>query len=114
MLSEESTSENGAALPRPCYAGTVMSLTIRLNGQLRTFDALVASSTVDLLLADLKLQGDRIAVEHNGTIVSRAKWSDTPLEEGDQLEVVHFVGGGKEEPSPGDIKSWSNASHRSP
>ncbi len=91
-----------------------MSLTIRLNGQLRTFDALTPSVPLDLLVSDLKLQGDRIAVEHNGTMVPRAKWSETPLAEGDQLEMVHFVGGGREDVEPGKTKSWSSVSHRSP
>jgi sulfur carrier protein len=42
----------------------------------------------------MALKGDRIAVEHNGQIVQRARWSDTPIASGDRLEVVHFVGGG--------------------
>jgi sulfur carrier protein len=42
----------------------------------------------------MDLKGDRIAVEHNGQIVQRARWADTPVSSGDRLEVVHFVGGG--------------------
>jgi sulfur carrier protein len=40
------------------------------------------------------LKGDRVAVELNGEIVPRAHWVETIVEEGDRLEVVHFVGGG--------------------
>jgi sulfur carrier protein len=71
-----------------------MSLTLVLNGQTRTFATLSQPSSLDLLIAELALKGDRVAVEHNGEIVPRAAWSQTTLTEGDRLEVVHFVGGG--------------------
>ena len=71
-----------------------MSLTLVLNGQTRTFATLSQPSSLDCLIAELALKGDRIAVEHNGEIVPRAEWPQTTLSEGDRLEVVHFVGGG--------------------
>jgi sulfur carrier protein len=71
-----------------------MSLTLVLNGQSRSFTALSPSSSLDELVAELGLQGDRVAVEHNGAIVPRASWAHTALGSGDRLEVVHFVGGG--------------------
>jgi sulfur carrier protein len=71
-----------------------MSLTLVLNGQSRSFTTLSQSSSLDALVAELGLQGDRVAVEHNGTIVPRASWPETVLGAGDRLEVVHFVGGG--------------------
>jgi sulfur carrier protein len=71
-----------------------MPLTLVLNGQSRIFATLSMSATLDQLVAELGLKGDRIAVERNGTIVPRANWSQTTLAEGDRLEVVHFVGGG--------------------
>jgi len=37
---------------------------------------------------------DRVAVELNRAIVPRDRWQETELREGDQLEIVHFVGGG--------------------
>jgi sulfur carrier protein len=74
-----------------------MSLTITLNGQLRTFADLQAP-ILDQLIAQLALKGDRVAVERNGQIVPRAEWSQTSVQDGDRLEVVHFVGGGA--PSP--------------
>jgi len=52
------------------------------------------SSTLEDLVVELGLKGDRVAVEHNGEIVPRAQWSATALHEKDRLEVVHFVGGG--------------------
>lgn len=47
------------------------------------------------LIAQLGMKGDRVAVELNHEIVPRAEWSDTELHEGDRLEIVHFVGGGR-------------------
>jgi len=71
-----------------------MSLTLILNGQSRTFDALQQDANVEQLVGELGLKGDRVAVEHNGEIVPRATWTEATLSSGDRLEVVHFVGGG--------------------
>jgi len=46
------------------------------------------------LIDQLGMKGDRVAVELNREIVSRAQWSETSLKDGDRLEIVHFVGGG--------------------
>lgn len=66
-----------------------MKLTI--NGQSREFASV---ATLEDLLTTLGLKQDRVAVEHNGEIVSRDAWSATSLSDGDRLEIVHFVGGG--------------------
>jgi sulfur carrier protein len=71
-----------------------MSLTLTLNGHPRTFDSLSDPATLDQLIAELSLKGDRVAIEHNGAIAPRAAWPETTLKTGDRLEVVHFVGGG--------------------
>jgi thiamine biosynthesis protein ThiS len=47
------------------------------------------------LISQLGMKGDRVAVELNRKIVPRAQWSATELHDGDRLEIVHFVGGGK-------------------
>ncbi len=54
----------------------------------------LAVSTLESLIAGLGMQADRVAVELNREIVPRARWSATTLQEGDRLEIVHFVGGG--------------------
>jgi sulfur carrier protein len=62
-----------------------------INGEDKTFsDAL----TLAQLVERLGMKGDRVAVELNREIVSRAQWAETILKDGDRLEVVHFVGGG--------------------
>lgn len=49
---------------------------------------------VEELIEHLGLRGERVAVERNREIVRRADWATTFLREGDELEIVHFVGGG--------------------
>ena len=62
-----------------------------INGQPRDFAPL---ASLDELLTALGIKQDRVAVEHNGDIVSRNSWGATSLADGDRLEIVHFVGGG--------------------
>ena len=63
---------------------------IVINGQEQTF----APITLGLLIEHLGMKQDRVAVELNRNIVPRSQWAETNLAEGDQLEIVHFVGGG--------------------
>ena len=65
-----------------------------MNGQEREFDTLMPGARLADLVAVLGLKGDRVAIEHNGTIVSRAEWEAAVLQQADKLEIVHFVGGG--------------------
>lgn len=46
------------------------------------------------LLADLSLNPGAVVVERNREILARDALSSTPLEAGDRIELVHFVGGG--------------------
>lgn len=55
---------------------------------------LLSASTVADLIGALELKGDRVALEHNGTIVRRDAWAATSIHSGDKFEIVHFVGGG--------------------
>lgn len=43
----------------------------------------------------LKLPAERIAIEHNRNIIRRKEWSRASINEGDTIEIVHFVGGGE-------------------
>jgi sulfur carrier protein len=71
-----------------------MSLTVILNGQSRDFDSLPQPVSLEHLIGELGLKGDRVAVEVNGEIVPKSGWVEMMVKEGDKLEVVHFVGGG--------------------
>lgn len=73
-----------------------MSLSLTINGQSRTFASLSPTATLAEVIAELNLKGDRIAVEHNGEIAPRASWAEMAVGSGDRLEVVHFVGGGRD------------------
>jgi sulfur carrier protein len=71
-----------------------------INGEPREFSerSLALSS---LLVEKLGMKSDRVAVELNREIVRREQWDSTILKDGDRLEIVHFVGGGRSvTPSP--------------
>jgi len=54
-----------------------------------------AGSSLADLLAGLKLDPRIVVIEHNGTILrDRAAFASVPLSADDNLEIVHFVGGG--------------------
>ena len=46
------------------------------------------------LLKQLRIEPEGVVVEVNLTILKRAQLPETLLKEGDQVEIVHFVGGG--------------------
>ncbi len=64
---------------------------LHINGEPREFPDRL---TVAALVAQLGMKADRVAVELNLKIVPRTNWETTALKDGDQLEIVHFVGGG--------------------
>ena len=66
-------------------------MTITLNGD--PFE-LGAPLTVTELLARLDIDARRVAVEHNLVILKRAVFDQTVVQDGDQIEIVNFVGGG--------------------
>jgi sulfur carrier protein len=55
---------------------------------------LAENSSLLQLIYNLDLAPEKIALELNRQVVRRADWSSTILKEGDQVEIVHFVGGG--------------------
>ena len=65
---------------------------LHINGEERTFDPPIPSLAA--LFETLGMKADRVAVELNRDIVPRDRWAETALKDGDQLEMVHFVGGG--------------------
>ena len=50
--------------------------------------------TVSELLARLEIDGRRVAVEHNLLVLKRDAFSVTMVRDGDEIEIVNFVGGG--------------------
>ena len=91
-----------------------MDLTI--NGEQQNFDAPI---TVEQLLGKIGLDPRKVAVERNLEIVPKSEYSVLALDNGDTLEIVHFIGGGAPDevlaknaaPQIGD-DSWEVAGRR--
>ena len=64
---------------------------IRVNGEERR---LAVGLSVAEMVASLGLDPAKVAVERNREIVPRSLLGEVRVEEGDQYEIVHFVGGG--------------------
>lgn len=69
--------------------GTVL-LRIQVNGEARE----VTAATILGLVQELGLDVRKVAVERNLEIVPQSLHAQTPVAEGDRIEVVQFVGGG--------------------
>ncbi len=68
-------------------------LNLRINGEDRE---VVDNLSLKELVTQLDLTPERIAIQLNQNVVRRADWPSTVLKENDQVEIVHFVGGGEE------------------
>lgn len=64
---------------------------ITINGQFRDLSSVM--NLHDLVLS-LNLMPERVIIELNDKVVPRDSWPQTPLSEGDRLELVSLVGGG--------------------
>jgi thiamine biosynthesis protein ThiS len=68
-----------------------LEIEILLNGEGRKVPG---NTFLIVVLEDLRLNLDRVAVEYNRKLLKREEWGSTPLADGDRIEIVHFVGGG--------------------
>jgi thiamine biosynthesis protein ThiS len=66
-------------------------LKFNLNGEQVTQNAPL---TIEALLQLYALDKRKIAVEKNLEIVRRSKFAETIIDEGDNIEIIHFIGGG--------------------
>ena len=64
---------------------------IRLNGEAHE---LAGPLSISALLAALDVDPRRVAVEHNLVVVKRHAYDSTTIDDGDEIEIVNFVGGG--------------------
>lgn len=64
---------------------------ITLNGEQKN---IAESLTVTELMASLKLDARKVAIERNLEIVPRSQYDSVRLAKGDRLEIVQFIGGG--------------------
>ena len=64
---------------------------IQLNGKKVVIKT---SNSIFDLLKKYKLSNKKVAVEHNGVIISKASFKKKYLKNNDKIEIVHFIGGG--------------------
>ena len=64
---------------------------LRINGEERE---VAGVQNISDLLSAFKLEKKILVVEWNRTIINKEEYADTRLSDGDQIEIVHFVGGG--------------------
>ncbi len=64
--------------------------TLTLNGEARA----TVAGDLAALVAELGLEPRKVAIERNLEIVPRSLYAQTPLADGDRIEIVHFIGGG--------------------
>ena len=67
------------------------SMTITLNGDPHE---LQAPLSVSALLEQLEIDARRVAVELNLAVVKKAAYDSSVIKDGDEVEIVNFVGGG--------------------
>ena len=67
------------------------SCSVRINGENRHVPE---ATTIAEMINSLGLDPARVAVERNLEIVPRSTFGTVCVEDGDDYEIVHFVGGG--------------------
>tara|TARA_Y100000815_G_scaffold145765_1_gene131963 strand:- start:40 stop:1047 length:1008 start_codon:yes stop_codon:yes gene_type:complete len=82
------------------------TVSIRVNGEHKRVRA---GLTLAELAQEIGLASDKIAVERNLEVVPRSTLNEVKVEDGDELEIVHFVGGGDHTASTATDDSWTVA-----
>jgi thiazole synthase len=67
------------------------SVSVKINGEHRR---IAGGTTLADMLNEIGLDPARVAVERNLAIVPRSTLREVCVEDGDDYEIVHFVGGG--------------------
>jgi thiazole synthase len=84
------------------------TISIHVNGEHRRVSA---GLSIAELAHELGLDPAKVAVERNLEVVPRSTLADVQVEDGDELEIVHFVGGGDHGTALGD-DGWTVAGRR--
>ena len=66
-------------------------ITITVNGDSTTIEQ---PESLAALLLSLEIDPKRVAVEHNLVIAPKSSYGAQQINDGDKLEIVHFIGGG--------------------
>jgi sulfur carrier protein len=57
---------------------------VTVNGEQRE----IASSSVDALLGELEYEGTHFAIALNYDVLPRSQWAQTPIKNGDEIEII--------------------------
>ena len=80
---------------RPYLAASIMNqasdIIVTINGEPRR---VAAGASIAAMVRSLSLDPAKVAVERNREIVPRSTLGEVTVADGDQFEIVHFVGGG--------------------
>lgn len=68
------------------------TIPVRINGENKEIQA---GMNITQLLEQLQIHPGRVAIEFNEVILRRKEWSQTVIGPNSQIEIVHFVGGGR-------------------
>ena len=69
----------------------IKKIKIKINGKIKSINQ---DYNLSLLLKNLKIPLNKVAIELNEEIIDKKKISKIKLNKNDKIEIVHFIGGG--------------------
>ena len=69
----------------------IKKIKIKLNGKAKV---IIENLKIINLISDLKIPVKKVAIELNAEIIDKKKLNKIKRKDGDQIEIVHFIGGG--------------------
>ena len=69
----------------------VKKIKIKINGKINSINQ---DSTLSVVLKNLKIPLNKVAIELNKEIIDKKKINKIKLNKNDKIEIVHFIGGG--------------------
>ena len=69
----------------------IKKIKIKINGKIKSINQ---DSNLSVVLKNLKIPLNKVAIELNEEIIDKKKISKIKLNENDKIEILHFIGGG--------------------
>ncbi len=69
----------------------IKKIKIKINGKIKS---IIQDSNLSVLLKNLKIPLNKVAIELNEEIIDKKKINKIKLNKNDKIEIVHFIGGG--------------------
>ena len=69
----------------------IKKIKIKINGKIKSINQ---DSKLSVVLKNLKIPLNKVAIEHNEEIIDKKKINKIKLNKNDKIEIVHFIGGG--------------------